>query len=721
MTRDPRYDILFEPVQLGPKTMRNRFMQAPHCSGAGSEHPRINAHMRANKAEGGWGAVFVEAGSISPHFTYDPHTLVRLWDEGDERNLRMMTDMVHQHGSLAGFEIMYNVPIFSAAPWNRETRAPTLGAGVNSMTKADIREMRRLFVQASRRIVVAGFDLIHLMEYLGIGVGQTFLFPDRNKRTDEYGGSFENRARLFHEICEDIQNAVGDDCALGLRINVGKIDENTPPATPVGDAMLPTSFLAESLELVEYLDDVVDFWDVQGLANYGPSRFWSQNFNEQYVRDIKGHTTKPVTTVGRYTDPNVMVKMIREGLVDFISAARPSIADPFLPKKIEEGRLEDIRECIGCNQCVSRWEKGSLPIVCTQNATMMEEFRRGWHPERFEPASNSDKSVLIVGAGPAGLECARVLGERQMEFVHVVDAQPTIGGSMRWIPKLPGLGEWGRVVDYRAVQLDKLRNVQIINNAKLTFDDILEYGADIVVIATGSHWSPDGSSATMPDPIPGVDASFDHVLTPEQIMTEDKKPVGPDVLVYDGDGYYMGYSLALKLAADGFRVTLATDSEVIAPYTKLTDEWASVSLALDAAGVTVIPDSYLAGATENSVSLMHRITFGITEIHADSLVLASGRKPNDQLYRELRDRTDEVLAAGISGVYHIGDCILPDHISEAVFSGHRLGREIDSADPSTPLPYARDRNLLGADPQDYVIGSASLRQQLIALEDVSLR
>ncbi|WP_328814237.1 oxidoreductase [Rhodococcus sp. NBC_00297] len=712
MARDPRYDILFEPVQIGPKVMRNRFMQAPHCSGAGSEHPRINAHMRANKAEGGWGAVFVEAGSISPMFTYDPHTLVRLWDDGDVRNLRMMTDMVHDQGSLAGFEIMYNVPLFSATEWNRETRAPALGAGVNSFTSSDIKEVRRLYVEAAQRCVDAGFDLINLMEYIGIGIGQTFLFPGRNNRTDEYGGSFENRARLFRELCEDLQDTVGDNCAIGLRINVGELTDDIPPFSPVGDAMVPTSYLAESLELVDFLDDVVDFWDVQGLANYGPSSFWPQNFNERFVRDIKGHTSKPVITVGRFTDPNVMQRMVREGLVDIIGAARPTIADPFLPKKIEEGRLEDIRECIGCNMCVSRWEQGALPIVCTQNATMMEEFRRGWHPEKFTVAKNADKSVLIVGAGPAGLECARVLGERKMEFVHVVDAAPTIGGSMRWIPRLPGLGEWGRVVDYRDVQIGKLKNVQLIMNTRLSVDDILDYGAEIVIIATGSVWSPDGSSSTYSETIPGADATLPHVLTPEQIMEEGKRPVGSRVVIYDGDGYFMGYTLALKLVAEGFQVKIVTSGDTVAPYTKFTDEWASISSALHQAGVEVIHDQYLTEVSETRTSLMHRITFEATEIETDNVVLVTGRLPRDEIYRELRERADEVAAAGIIGVYHIGDCINPDFISEAVFSGHRLGREIDSPDPSTPLPYIRDRNLLNPDASDFVRGSASLVQRI---------
>ena len=166
-------------------------------------------------------------------------------------------------------------------------------------------------------------------------------------------------------------------------------------------------------------------------------------------------TAKPIVGVGRLTNPDRMAEIIRSGAWDLIGAARPSIADPFLPKKIEEGRYDEIRECIGCNICAAGAEYGNQ-IRCTQNATAGEEYRRGWHPEQFERAANADRDVLVVGAGPAGMECAIVLGKRGMRRVHLVEAEPEIGGIMRWVPRLPGLGEWGRVLNWRAVQLQKL-------------------------------------------------------------------------------------------------------------------------------------------------------------------------------------------------------------------------------------------------------------------------
>ncbi len=197
------------------------------------------------------------------------------------------------------------------------------------------------------------------------------------------------------------------------------------------------------------MDDLVDLWDI----NVAEATEWGEDAgpvahprgeSRAAIRlKVKQHTDKPVINVGRFTNPDVMVEVIRSGQADIIGAARPSIADPFLPKKIEEGRLDDIRECIGCNVCISRWEIGGPRSICTQNATSGEEYRRGWHPERFTPAANADNDVLIVGAGPAGMECAIVLAKRGMRRVHLVDADKEIGGSMRWISQLPGLGRVG--------------------------------------------------------------------------------------------------------------------------------------------------------------------------------------------------------------------------------------------------------------------------------------
>ncbi|HRD63274.1 MAG TPA: FAD-dependent oxidoreductase [Nocardioides sp.] len=711
--RNPQHDVLFEPVRLGPKTMRNRFWQTPHSIAAGSDFPGFQAAYRGMKAEGGWGAVFVEATAVSVDADVDPLTIVRLWDEGDVRNLQITTDAVHAHGSLAGVELFYG-----GAPINSgEARHPYLGptqtvtesnylSSVAEMGPEDIGYVQGLYVAAALRARAAGFDLITVGLNHAISVLSKFLIPRYNRRTDEYGGSFENRARFARETVAAVREAVGDDCAVGIRFAFDTLPE------PYGFGADGTVGDDEGVRFIEHLDDLVDYWDlhVGGMTaqgeDIGPSRTHAENHQRDYVAVAKAHTSKPVVNVGRFTNPDTMAAAIRAGQCDIIGGARPSIADPFLPSKIERGLLAEIRECIGCNVCISKFDFGSR-IACTQNATIGEEYRRGWHPERFTPAANRDRTVLVVGAGPAGLECATVLAKRELAGVHLVDARAALGGHVDWVASLPGLAEWRRLIEHRQVQLDRLPNVESILNTRLGVDEVLDYGAEIVVIATGSHWADDGRHGSHMDAVPGADSRLPHVLTPEQVMV-DGKPVGDRVVVFDSEGYFMGYQLATKLVSDGHRVTIVTEHHVVSPYSQLTWETARVNRELRALGVEVLTDHSLRGITPGSALVGEAWTDRQVELAADSVVLVTQRYSDDRLYRELRADGDALERAGIVGLYRIGDCYAPNFIAESIYSGHRLAREIDSPDPSRPLPYIRERRLLHSTECDYQLGSPTL-------------
>ena len=691
MARDPRHDILFEPVQIGPKTLRNRFYQVPHCTGFGSEKPLSQAHFRGMKAEGGWAAVCTEEALVSPDSDFWPVVSQRIWDEDDARNLALMAEEAHRHGALAGVELTHG----GAHGTARESRWPAIAPSqlasdyysfvvAKAMELDDIRRIRADWVRAAKLVRDAGLDIVYVYgghSYLPL----QFLSPFYNKRTDAYGGSLENRARFWVETLEAVREAVGDDCAIAVRLCVAALG-------PAGVE------LEEGLGFVRLADHLVDLWDVnvgsilEWSKDSGASRFFEEGYQLEWTSRVREATAKPIVGVGRLTNPDRMADIVRSGAWDLIGAARPSIADPFLPKKVEEGRYGEVRECIGCNVCVLKAEEGNH-LGCTQNASAGEEYRRGWHPERFEPAENRDCDVLVVGAGPAGMECAIVLGKRGFRRVHLVEAEPEIGGLSRWIPKLPGLGEWGRVLNWRTVQLSKLANVEVLTGVRLEAAGVREYGAEVVVVATGARWSTDGLNFVTHEPIPGADASLPHVLTPEQVMLEGKTPPGERVLVFDAEGYFMAAGLAEKLRVDGYDVELVTPHDRVAPVCDETLEGPLLRQHLHGLGIRQRQGTMLTAIEPGRVSAAD--DFGEAfKLDADAVVLVTQRLSEEALYLELKAAEDTLADEGIEALYRIGDCVSPRIIAEAIFDGHRLGREIDSENPAIPLPYKRERLVL---------------------------
>lgn len=714
MARDQRHDILFEPIRIGPKVAKNRLFQAPHCIGAGSDRPGFQAHHRAVKAEGGWAVVSTEYCAVAPEAEDAPRVSARLWDNGDVRNLGLMVEMVHEHDALACVELFYGGP-FSAGLESRMrgvVKTPShmrayygLPTATREMSKQEIREVQAYYVRAAILARDAAFDIICILSTPFDVTGQ-FLLPAFNRRTDAYGGSLENRARFAIETYEQVREAVGDEIALTVRFSVDTLD------LPHGLGELGIRVHEDGGAFMQLADPFVDMWDlVVGGTDWGeqagPSRTHSENWAAEIMMQAHRFTKKPTANVGRLTNPDVMVEMIRSGQCDIISAARPTIADPYLPNKIAEGRLEDIRECIGCNQCIARFEIGGPPIVCTQNATVGEEYRRGWHPERFTKATNADNDVLIIGAGPAGMECARVLGERGMRRVHLVEAADEIGGHVRQIVQLPGLGEWGRVVNYRSIQLAKLKNVAVITNTTLTKSDVLEYGADIVIVATGSSWSPVGLNGITNQAIAGADATAAaYVLTPDQVFAG--KELGAHVLVYDVDGYFMGVSLAERFACEGRRVTLVTAFDEVAPFTAYTLERPRILRRLRHLEVTIIRNKVLAAVAPDGNTVVDVWDDSRTTLFSDTVVLVTQRLPTESLFVHLRDDPAALEAEEIASVYRVGDCAVPGSIADSIFEGHRLAREIDSPHPAYPMPYIRERRLIGASEEDYAMDSPTI-------------
>ena len=719
MARPPKYDILFDPISFGPQTMRNRFWQTSHCTGYGSERPGTQAYFRGMKAEGGWGVVCTEFCSIHPESDEYPWTSARLWDDGDVHNLGKMCEEVHRHHSLAGVQLWYN-GMHSPGLESREVPRGPSGMASNVFPErtvydamadeADIQALIRMYVLAAQRAEQAGFDIVEI-SCADSTLPLQFLEKRYNHRSDGYGGSLGNRARFFIEVMTAVKHAVGDRLAITTRYEVDTVN---------GERRL--AYHDEGLKFVEIVqaEGVCDLWSVK-IGDYeewgedaGSSRFRKANWMRPFVKDVKSIVGAhiPVVSNGRFTSPDDMIEVLRSGQCDIIGAARPSIADPFLPNKIREGRPEDIRECIGCNMCVSRMQQQAL-LSCTQNPTAGEEYRRGWHPEKFT-AATAPCSVLIVGAGPAGLECAVTLGKRGYD-VHLRDMAPELGGHWKDVARYPRCSEFGRVITYRQIQLSKLRNVAVhLGIAEMTADDVLAYGGDKVVIATGAHWSTLGVGAETHGPIPGADASLNNVLTPEQIMRGKEVP-GKRVVVLDGDGHFTGIAMAEMLADMGKEVTLVTQMHDIAQFSLYTMELANNKRLLHSKSIRHITNHWGQSYENGKLSLyyLYRDTaelvaderghwgrrFGrdLKVVDCDSLVLVTMRIPNNALFAQLAARRAEWAPNDIVDVYRIGDCHAPRQVMNAIFDGHRLAREFDSPHPQRPLPFIRERQIWGAE------------------------
>ena len=669
MPRNPRYDLLFEPVRIGPVTARNRFFQVPHCSGMGNRMPRSVAAMREIKAEGGWGVVCTEYCSIHPSADDSPFVFASLWDESDVRANAIMTEGVHRHGALAGVELWHG----GNHAVNRWSRLPILSPSglppyyvhprqTRAMDKQDIKAFRGWHRAAAERAVRAGFDIVYV--YAGHGyLPMQFIARQLNHRTDEYGGSIENRSRLLRELIEDTKNAVGHKAAVAVRFAVDEL---------IG----PTGITVENegREVVELLAELPDLWDVNISYVENDSqtaRFSEEGYEERYIAFVKKMTSKPVVGVGRFTSPDAMVSQVKRGILDFIGAARPSIADPFLPRKIDAGREDEIRECIGCNICRSSNNEG-VPIRCTQNPTMGEEWRRGWHPERVQPAKK-EKSVLVVGAGPAGLECALTLGKRGYR-VQLAEAGRELGGRINWESRLPGLSSYGRVRDWRLGRLAALPNVEIYRESRLSAADVREFGIPEIVTATGARWRRDGVGHSALLGIPGADTP--GILTPDDIVA-GKVPASPCV-IYDDDQYYLAGVLAEKLAKDGIEVTLATPGLEVSAWCRMVDEQERVQQRLTELRVNMITGVHLTSIAPGKVRLAH---IGGTETKHSwaSLILVTSRAPNNELYDQLVGDIAALKAAGIERVTRIGDCHVPGAVVHAVYDGHKFARELDEA------------------------------------------
>ncbi len=663
---DERYKVLFEPVKIGPVTAPNRFYAVPHATGH-SPLMRNGSHaMRAMKAEGGWGTICMQLAEIDPTSDICDLPMETFWDDADVRDHRVLTDRLRELGSLSAIEIAHTgirgrgmgtgMPVWG--PSNLPCLKPQVPVQAKAMDKADIKALRQSFRAAVRRSKEAGYDIVYLYAAHDASILWHFLSSAYNHRSDEYGGSFENRLRLMREVLEETVEEAAGEMAVAVRLAVHEVG---------GRGKITHD--GEGRDVVEALADLPDLWDVN-IATWphdsGTSRFDGEGWQEEFTSFVKQITSKPVVGVGRFTSPDTMVSQIKRGVLDLIGGARPSIADPFLPNKIREGRVEDIRECIGCNICVSS-DAFSIPLNCTQNPTISQEWRRGWHPEII-PSANAKKSVLIAGSGPAGLEAGLVLA-RAGHHVTIAERSSELGGRSVAESRLLGLSAWSRVADYRLYQLRQMANVELFTESEIDVDAVIEMAPDHTFVATGSHWMVNGLGSTHFEPIRGFETA---ALSVDEVIS-GVAPTGP-VVVYDDEHYYMGNVIAAHFARLGYEVTLVTPQPYVAGWMGYTLEQPRVTKQLVALGVRIIPNA-VASEWDDRLHLTDANTGAAIDDIQGTLVPVGLRAPNLELWSRLEDVSAKTL---------VGDAVAPGIIQSAVFSGHKSARKFlnDGAEPN---------------------------------------
>ena len=673
MNKNP-YARLFEPVQIGPVVTKNRFYQVPHCCGMGHVRPRAHAAMRGVKAKGGWGVVSTEEAEIHPSSDLAPYAEQRIWDKKDIPALHLMTEAVHEHGALAAIELTHSghnsTNLFSRIPAmspNAQAVNFLYPKQARRMNKKDISDFRAWHRQAALNAKAAGFDIVYVYAGHGMSVAQQFILPDMNNRSDEYGGSLENRLRLTRELLEETRDAIGDSCGIAFRFAVDELKGK--------DGM---QFQEEGHAVVEMLAEHPDLWDVN-VSDWSndsqTSRFQPEEaYQMPYVEFVKSITTKPVVGVGRLTSPDLMVKLVESGALDLIGAARPSIADPYLPNKIKEQKTDQIKECIGCNICVSS-DNFTVPIRCTQNPTMGEEWRRGWDPEYIKPKI-TDQRALVVGSGPSGLECTVQLARRGYQVI-LAESENELGGRVLFESSLRGLSAWKRVVDNRVHEILQKSNIEVYKESRLKAEHIDELGINNIFLATGSSWRKDGIGRSRRKPIPGLETIT--VYSPEEAVQNYKDLKGP-IVIYDDEQGYLAGVVADHLIAKNIEVVFVTPASVVSPWTDSTLEQKRVQAGLISSGVKIMCNQSISKIENSTAQLECAYTGSITELPCETIVMVTERISDTTLY-------DSLVQNNLEGktqynVQIIGDAEAPGLIADAVYLGHLAAQnfEADEAD-----------------------------------------
>ena len=654
-----QYKFLFQPLKIGPVTVKNRIAMAPMgtslAKDIGAAHNRLpslaQAYYYAERAKGGTGLIIMEATLIHPT-SYSPLVLAYNYDKSVIPGFKKITEMVHENGAKIFVQLCHfgrqNISTISRRPLLAPSPipCPTMREVPKEMEKEDIEEIVQAWGSAAKRAKQGGFDGVELHSLHTGYLACQFVSSLTNKRTDEYGGTFEKRMRFLYEVIDSMRENIGPNLALGVRLSV----ELVPGGLTLED-IKEVAIAVEATGKVDYIH--VDAGCYTVLYKLFPRVSDPDNIYSDFAAGVKQVVKKlPVFAVGKIRSPKDADALISQGKADLVVLGRSLIADPEWANKTKAGKAEDIRPCIACNeQCLGRLFRFT-PISCIHNPAVGHEEELGIGT--IKPAKKK-KRLLVVGGGPGGLEAARVAATRGLD-VSLYEKRERLGGAALLASKIPG-SEFNRVIQWQEDQIRKL-GVKIYLNAEVTAEFVENKKFDVVVLATGAI-------ATKPL-IAGADRS--NVFNERQVMSEEIE-LGNHIVIVDGGwGFWQCCGVSEYLADKGKKI------EVVTPLLFVGQEISGFEIPplyqrLLSKDVTFTPNSAVKEISKKDVTI-YNVYSGKENIikDVDSVVFSWYAQANDGLYKELKGR--------IANLYRIGDCLAPRRMEQAIYEGDNIGRSV---------------------------------------------
>ena len=636
---------LFSPLRIGPITLRNRILSTGHDTCL-PQDGRVNDALiayHAARARGGAGLIITQVAGVHDTARYTSHLLMateagfipglaRLVETVHAEDCKLMVQLFHP-----GREIMEVADGTAAVAY-----APSVSPSERfhtiprALSQAMIDEIVAGYGEAAARICAAGADGVEIVASHGYLPAQ-FLNPAVNRRNDDYGGTPENRRRFLTRIIAATRQAGGAGFVVGLRISA---DEKDPNGLETPEALDTITALAPEIDYVSVVAGTSA--TLGGAIHIVPPMFEKPAYTAPFAAEAKARVAIPVFVTGRINQPQEAEAIIASGQADMCGMTRAMICDPEMPAKAQDGRIDDIRACIACNQaCIGHFHKG-VPISCIQHPETGRELAYGTLTPATEP-----KSILVIGGGPAGMKAAAVAAGRGHK-VTLAEAQDHLGGQARLAQLLPGRAEFGGIITNLSHEME-LAGVDIRTGTRADASLIDAIDPDHILLATGAtpRW-PAGFEAE----------TGAHVVTAWQVLRNEVNP-GASVVIADWRSDWIGMGLAEMLATAGCHVRLAVNGthagEMIQSY--MRDSMVS---RLHKLGIEITPYARLFGADADTVYFQHSASGEAMIFDAvDTLVLAQGHEPDDSLLRDIGTRPVDL----------IGDCLAPRTAEEAVFEG----------------------------------------------------